>query len=503
MVVHIVDDEKYIREWIHSLCRNILSEEDGKKLQVSVNGEMALKKNATEPADVFLVDIQMPIIDGLELTRQIRQSGQKAYIAILTSFDSFDYARKAINLDVNEYVLKTEINEQYLTDILDRAEKWLKKSSDEQVKEISSINEFCQDAEKYFKEGSAEKLEEKYEIKLPETSYFMMAYISENEDILIQTIESREIIQKFFIKCKNTVYFCFEVMGFASRLYQYEKIFSYIKKMGQINSEAFICYSDIAENPKDIAQRLLDVERGLNERYYSKGNVFNVMTKRNREDEFRTETELSGHYLEILNSIYYEKFNELKNKLTTMFDYIDRKHPMNVEYILLMCKEICEANYYKLYSGQHELFEKKKQEMETHINNVAKISDLRAFLLEETEAAASGMISIETQSPPVREALMYIVQNYRTIENISEIADYVCLNTKYFSRLFKNETGKNFSDYLNDYRLERSVDMLLNSTKKVYEIAEEVGFASLSYYSKKFKEKYGISPQNFKAPGAI
>lgn len=100
----------------------------------------------------------------------------------------------------------------------------------------------------------------------------------------------------------------------------------------------------------------------------------------------------------------------------------------------------------------------------------------------------------------IAQALKYIERNYATIKGLKEVAGHVCLNPEYFSRLFKAETGSNFSLYLNDFRLARAAALMEKTDLRAYEIAEKVGFSSISYFSACFKKKFGISPFRFRNP---
>ena len=78
------------------------------------------------------------------------------------------------------------------------------------------------------------------------------------------------------------------------------------------------------------------------------------------------------------------------------------------------------------------------------------------------------------------------------------MAGFVNLNPEYFSRLFKEETGQTFNSYLNEYRLNKAAELVANSNKKLSDIASDVGFSSLSYFSKKFKRHFGANPFSYK-----
>lgn len=113
----LVDDEEEVRK---SIIRKIDWEAVGFSVVGDAeNGEDALEKiEALEP-DVVLTDIRMPYMDGLTLAERIRQKYPSMKIVIFSGFDDFEYAKKAIKLNVTEYILKP-VNVEELTAILKR-----------------------------------------------------------------------------------------------------------------------------------------------------------------------------------------------------------------------------------------------------------------------------------------------------------------------------------------------------------------------------------------------
>ena len=77
------------------------------------------------------------------------------------------------------------------------------------------------------------------------------------------------------------------------------------------------------------------------------------------------------------------------------------------------------------------------------------------------------------------------------------MAGQVSFNPEYFSRRFTKETGLNFVTYLNNLRMGRAVELLERTDKKIYEIAEEVGYSSVSYFSTAFKKTFGQNPNEY------
>jgi len=78
------------------------------------------------------------------------------------------------------------------------------------------------------------------------------------------------------------------------------------------------------------------------------------------------------------------------------------------------------------------------------------------------------------------------------------VAEAVLVSSSYLSLIFKQETGVNFSNYLSNYRIEQAKKMLISSNKKIYEIANDVGFSSPYYFSKVFKEVNGLTCKEYK-----
>ncbi|MBO9605102.1 MAG: helix-turn-helix domain-containing protein [Paenibacillaceae bacterium] len=99
----VVDDEKIERDGIRFLVRKY-----GLPLNVeeAANGEKALALLQRLPVDIVLTDIKMPFMDGLQLAAKVRETGSAVKIVILSAFGEFDYARRALPLQVEHYLLK-------------------------------------------------------------------------------------------------------------------------------------------------------------------------------------------------------------------------------------------------------------------------------------------------------------------------------------------------------------------------------------------------------------
>ncbi|WP_238860469.1 MULTISPECIES: response regulator [unclassified Clostridium] len=112
----IVEDEEIIREGIQ---KNIDWElNDVKIVGTAANGKECLEKIETCMPEVILSDIKMPFMDGMELIQHIYELYPKIKVVLLTAFDEFEYAKKALNYKVSQYVMKYEENEKILEAVL-------------------------------------------------------------------------------------------------------------------------------------------------------------------------------------------------------------------------------------------------------------------------------------------------------------------------------------------------------------------------------------------------
>lgn len=125
--------------------------------------------------------------------------------------------------------------------------------------------------------------------------------------------------------------------------------------------------------------------------------------------------------------------------------------------------------------------------------------------VEDLEATSefSRHIRNKTKNILIKTALDYIENNYSKDIDLETVAGHIYITSGYLSQLFKLETGINFLDYLNKFRIEKAKLLLGNRRFKTYEIAYKVGYSSEKYFSQMFKRYTGLSPKQFKEEAKI
>ncbi|TLS50778.1 response regulator [Paenibacillus antri] len=98
----------------------------------------------------------------------------------------------------------------------------------------------------------------------------------------------------------------------------------------------------------------------------------------------------------------------------------------------------------------------------------------------------------------VQEIIEYVGARLHENVTLRDVADYFSFSPNYLGHLFKEETGKNFSDTIIALRMERAAVLLKDTNLKIYEVADKVGYRYLPYFSRQFKETYGMKPMEYR-----
>ena len=131
--VFLVEDEYAIREGIK---KSVNWEQNGFELVGEAgDGEVAFPKIVRAKPDILITDIRMPFMDGLELSRLVKKELPNIKIVVLSGYDDFNYAKQAISIGVEEYILKPVSGENLMNELQSVAEKIKKENQDKEARE--------------------------------------------------------------------------------------------------------------------------------------------------------------------------------------------------------------------------------------------------------------------------------------------------------------------------------------------------------------------------------
>jgi two-component system response regulator YesN len=138
-----------------------------------------------------------------------------------------------------------------------------------------------------------------------------------------------------------------------------------------------------------------------------------------------------------------------------------------------------------------------------YLPTLLKINDMegiRNWFIEKIKLSCLKMASKkkERSTSVIEKAKAYIISNFNKQISLDDVSREVNISPYYFSKIFKEETGENFIDYLTNIRIDKAKELLANSDLSMKEICGKVGYSDPNYFSRSFKKNVGVTPTDFK-----
>lgn len=448
----VVDDEKFIRLGIATILENNFNNID---VKLAKNGKEALDVISEEKIDIIISDINMPVMNGMELLKEINELNKNIKTIILSGFNEFEYARQSIKYGVKNYLLKP-IDEKEL---------------------IENIQEIFDEIEKE-NQNKKEDVIKDFLIFLERKKY------SEIEKILIKLNKSIKILNYYYIETNyNVNNFSDIVINIDENQY----IILSEEKIDFANIEYdFLCESK-KNNVKDSFKELEILKQY--KIFFEKENI-NCEKIKNRKN-FKIDNEKINT---IYNYLKYGKYEEISKEIKDIFnnnfinncdiESFEKLH--NLFYTMIFIKYIEKIDNDIL---KENFLDIKCKNINEYINKI--LNSMKKICETKDNNKHLDEVYIE-------KALEYIDKNYNKDINMAVVSNYVSLNYSYFSTIFKKHIEMNFLDYLNKIRIEKAKEYLKRVDYKIYEIAEEVGYKNPKHFSKIFKKIEKITPIEYR-----
>ncbi|TCL63346.1 YesN/AraC family two-component response regulator [Hydrogenispora ethanolica] len=508
MKILIVDDETPIREWIEFCIRKLGAAYE--VVGLATNGLEALEIFQSTMADVVFIDIKMPIMDGMELMKQVKLLKPATEVIVLTAYSDFEYARSAIKYGALDYILKTEINDRMIAEILDKASQKNKSSGEHDRYNLDTI---YWKRETFFRRLIAQNAKtvdisetELQEQNIPLKNGYLFAValkdgaFDQGFHFDRQAIIARpDAIQNIFgfTYDKNIFVILANITGLHSLAEQQKTVAEFARGLREFY-RCTLGVSTIQSGLKWIAAAVDGAVHQLELEFYNGEGSINQMAPVDNGAELLKKLEAIRD--SITETVQRNGASAVTAPLEQLFTFI-REHKIgDIGGVKNICGQIIDFMYdFVEIDRRTELYSSYKINEE-----IAKLNHLQALqsyvmrkMSDVLDGARKGNPN-KNYSPAIAKAVDYIHQHYTESINLTHVAGLVHLNPEYFCRLFKEETGRNFSNYLAGLRLGKAVELLKKSDHKVCEIAERVGYSNLSYFSTLFKKHYGISPFDFR-----
>ncbi len=492
--VLVVDDEMPIRQWLEFCIRKIEGVELVGAAAHGAEGYSIFRK--TVP-DVVITDIRMPVMDGLEMIRMIRNLRPSVYTIVLTSFDDFEYARQAINLGAAEYILKTEITDESLINSLKKAAEAIGHSEtgeDRSIDDRADRNYFLRS----LVQGTApvlcrDSVLDSYGVRLKKGPFYVFnVAVEEGEVIHRPKTGFLQNSMKFSVDERNLMIVGNVSFDRKNELELNQACRDYCTAILN-QTPCWIGVSDVRNSREYLSEAMMEAYRRTNRKFYrpqekifASGSMWNWKL----EDEERYKILFSKQLI----AQNMEKAVQVKNQV---LDLIEQEQPLAVNEV----KQLFEYFMVNVLHITKEGVSRVKEEVQQIKEEIAAcktMEELKNLVNQFFKDRGVEEKGTKEYSQAVRRALAYMEENYGSSITLTDVADHVGLSPEYLSRLFKEDTGMKFVVYLNNLRLKYALSLLKNTNLKVYEVAEKVGYSNLSYFSTVFKKNFGQNPFEYK-----
>lgn len=527
----VADDDKIIRKGLTKIIEN--SMEEFKVIGEAANGSAALEKIKELKPDILITDIKMPIMDGIELINNIKKLSLKTRSVVLSGFDDYKFIRETFKNGAVDYILKP-IDNKVLFELLVKIKEDIDKEIHEKEKEeeyknrIKESNTFLKEeflnellGENYVDEEYFTKQINKLNILTKGSFYFALIDVDDflkmhedKENEIMYLNNAKSIVYKLLKSLKKFEIIVCKISGriavlFSSNneniYFNYSNINNTLNEIRtkagkKIDNTLSIGISRRFDSLNKVKESYVEAGMALKERFYFGKNHTYVY---NKEKVFVDG--LDYKMIEIfVNAILsdVELCNKVKIKISTekfmKFVYEKKLEPDKFRKLLLNVILRISSNIsdFKYISDKDTNGHK---DISYYIQKINTYDELKEYFIHKIQQAVDEISKLRSErgTKIIEKAKKYIQDNYKKEITLKDVANYVYLNSNYFSELFKNEVGENFIEYLIETRINISKQLLKENKFKIYEVAEEVGYKESVSFSRAFKKVVGVSPKEY------
>ncbi|MCK5200000.1 MAG: response regulator [Spirochaetales bacterium] len=524
--VLLIDDEIAALERISSM--NIWDEGIYSIIGTASNGVDALAFFSGHDVDIIITDIEMPRMDGLELIRSLREGGSSIPIIILSCHESFDFARQAMSLGVDDYLIKDFLEENALRTALSRIVPIpVNTIRNPPVGEYNSDSHAEHEINILLKTIVNERdinqnkiIEKLSRLVAPSPFSLYLIHVDSYREQNMTSSQTCEYLSKIIRKCSEIFfpvnkpeiiialdsgdYLIFHQSGPNLREMNIPEYLHNIIQTSLQNRKISltIVWNQLLNDVSEIADEIDNVRALARFRpFIGKGrvilkehvNVIAYIDSRALEENIR---KLHGYgregsvrsILSLIGTLYRQylpgmiQYNYIQylnsHVLTVLLQLIDKESFDLQDLYTKRYLPIQELNTLETTEEIFKWFEGKFKRIQT--------------VLEENEIPL-------VSNARVQKALELISKEYRnSTMSLDLIADRIGIHKVYLSRVFKDEVGTSCYEFLQQFRIRKAQSMLKAGQMKIYEIAELTGFHNYDQFCIAFKKHTNVSPSVFR-----
>lgn len=525
----IVDDEQIVLDGLKFLIEDTL--EDIEVVATASSGREAIAVCENNNPDIVLMDIKMPGINGLEAIEAIKKRHVDTRFVIISAYEQFEYAKQAVELGVCDYILKP-INPKKVKDVLnsikndifiERNQRLREIENKEKLKKIIPILEHAFIYSLLLNTDYRDELnkyQDLFEAKKRKGYVMVIEFGEGKHPNLHNKIGTGIIGQSIYLKVQSAIkYKCKCIVGpiiinqitvlvyenqteseYEQRIKAFEladSIYNSIKKL--VDSNIYIgigsCYA-LEKCKNSLEEAMFSLNRITDENIV---HINDISQKNNSNDDY-TYIDIKEDETHIIKLLEIGDKERLVNEMKTFFNKVKKKfHGDIVEVrntILELMVMVLSCSYRNELQDQIVGYSSYLNELNS-LDSIVSIQNwcLRkvSYIVEQVQSKKDKHIS-----RVVLNAKKYIDEHLNEDLNLIDISKEVSVSPQYFSKIFKNEIGQSFVEYVRKKRIDIAKELLKTNKYSVKEICYKIGYNDPNYFSRLFKKLVGVSPTEYR-----
>lgn len=534
----IVEDERWEREGlVDFLDWNSFNID---VVETACDGIEGMEQALKIRPDIIITDIKMPGMDGIVMSKKIKERLPNTKIIILTGYDDFKYAKEAVSFNANGYILKNFEEEemiQVVQKVVDECEQEKQRTESENSIESRLNESLCVVKAAFF----SDLLEGKYaeNEQLQQFIDFGIDGYADDEYIAVvvkvQDKESGRIAAEFIYQNEKASEMS-RILENMQNIFVSNQVFL-LENAGL--GETTLCFRNLYQAEDSLKLKMKAIAEqtakkygtgiviGIGDRVTSIYNIrqsyvqarqiiefsafwriFGVLTFRQvdlmHRDFFSKASEflVQGSYYskQLVHAIRYVDEDRALLLMNEMFEHIRTSIGASREYIVNYLQNTINEISILIYQLNKD-FEQENDE-EYLIQGTEYLPDLESIegrlniYVKRAIAGISGK-RLSKDEQITKKVLKLIDERYFTDISLKVLASEVFLSPNYLGMVFKKYTGKSINDYICEYRMEKAKELLKSPEKKINWIAAKVGIPNTSYFCTTFKNTYGMAPGEY------
>ena len=522
----LADDEGIMLESL----KKIIESEYGNECEIhcAKSGRVVVEMAQAYPPDICFMDIQMPGISGIQAIREIKKFNSSAVFVIITAYDKFNYAKEAVSLGVEEFLTKP-VNKKVIMEtcarMMEKVDKTRQKRSDdlrirEKLETVVPMiesgyinNILLQDDFVTYQDNYTQLLDiqEKY-------GYMMVVEFGDSLEngVLSNAVGASVKANKFYSSFREIAQDFFEclvgpIMGnrivllvpyenatedYEERVAIVTRARNMVHKFENRIDSMFRCGIGRVKELGSVKESFQEAVVALRE---STSHVVHI-------EDVPVAQKYDGEYPRDLESRYQKRILEKDaagalNCANGFFEWMKGQAAVSREDVEIKILElVMDAERRAFFAGTMKYNINDRRSYIRELQSCSDMESLRNWFQDKTREICTKMEdSKEKEAVSVIDrAKAYIDENFRRDISLDDVSREVDISPYYFSKLFKQETGKNFIEYLTEIRLKNARELLQNSQLSIKEICVQSGYGDPNYFSRIFKKYEGVTPSEFR-----